>query len=58
VASGVPAYLAKAYIYQFDRDGDGMMENEGSPDQTYDIWSVSGVSAYTGGLCVASKRQC
>jgi hypothetical protein len=29
------ASLAKAYIDQFD--GDGMVENEGSPDQSYDI---------------------
>jgi non-lysosomal glucosylceramidase len=47
-------YIAMAYMHQFDRDGDGMVENEGIPDQTYDIWSVSGVSAYTGGLWVAA----
>jgi len=38
---------------KFDRDGDGMIENEGFPDQTYDAWSVKGVSAYTGGLWLA-----
>ncbi|KAG8086635.1 hypothetical protein GUJ93_ZPchr0010g7452 [Zizania palustris] len=49
-------YLAMAYMDQFDRDGDGMVENEGCPDQTYDLWSVSGVSAYTGGLWVAALQ--
>ena len=38
----------------FDRDGDGMIENDGFPDQTYDVWSVKGVSAYTGGLWLAA----
>ncbi|XP_062192980.1 uncharacterized protein LOC133896401 isoform X2 [Phragmites australis] len=49
-------YMAMAYMDQFDRDRDGMVENEGIPDQTYDIWSVSGVSAYTGGLWVAALQ--
>ncbi|KAF7102149.1 hypothetical protein CFC21_103329 [Triticum aestivum] len=49
-------YLAMAYMDQFDRDGDGMVENEGRPDQTFDLWSVSGVSAYTGGLWVAALQ--
>ncbi|RLN05437.1 non-lysosomal glucosylceramidase-like [Panicum miliaceum] len=49
-------YTAMAYMDQFDRDRDGMIENEGIPDQTYDIWSVSGVSAYTGGLWVAALQ--
>ncbi|XP_021730071.1 non-lysosomal glucosylceramidase-like [Chenopodium quinoa] len=47
-------YVAMAYIDQFDKDGDGMIENDGFPDQTYDTWSVSGVSAYCGGLWVAA----
>ncbi|KAE9446826.1 hypothetical protein C3L33_21281, partial [Rhododendron williamsianum] len=37
-------------------DGDGMIENDGFPDQTYDTWSVSGVSAYCGGLWVAALQ--
>ncbi|KAL5993276.1 hypothetical protein ACLOJK_014200 [Asimina triloba] len=49
-------YVAMAYMEQFDKDGDGMIENEGFPDQTYDAWSVSGVSAYTGGLWVAALQ--
>jgi non-lysosomal glucosylceramidase len=38
---------------RFDRDGDGLIENDGVPDQTYDVWSVKGPSAYTGGLWLA-----
>ncbi|XP_022762707.1 non-lysosomal glucosylceramidase-like isoform X4 [Durio zibethinus] len=49
-------YVAMAYMDQFDKDGDGMIENEGFPDQTYDTWSVSGVSAYSGGLWVAALQ--
>ncbi|KAF8668453.1 hypothetical protein HU200_052269 [Digitaria exilis] len=56
-ASTWPAvYMAMAYMDQFDTDRDGMIENEGIPDQTYDIWSVSGVSAYTGGIWVAALQ--
>eukprot|EP01116_Phalansterium_solitarium_P013610 TRINITY_DN31003_c0_g1_i1.p1 TRINITY_DN31003_c0_g1~~TRINITY_DN31003_c0_g1_i1.p1 ORF type:complete len:883 (-),score=23.37 TRINITY_DN31003_c0_g1_i1:80-2728(-) len=42
------------YAKQFDTDGDGIIENEGFPDQTYDTWSVKGCSAYSGGLWLAS----
>lgn len=49
-------YLAMAYMDQFDKDRDGMIENEGFPDQTYDVWEVTGVSAYTGGLWVAALQ--
>ena len=38
---------------RFDTDMDGLIENSGFPDQTYDTWSVSGPSAYTGGLWLA-----
>ncbi|OWM79312.1 hypothetical protein CDL15_Pgr003485 [Punica granatum] len=49
-------YVAMAYMDQFDRDGDGMIENDGFPDQTYDTWSVTGVSAYSGGLWTAALQ--
>ncbi|KAJ4838985.1 hypothetical protein Tsubulata_017390 [Turnera subulata] len=49
-------YVAMAYMDQFDKDGDGMIENEGFPDQTYDTWSVSGLSAYCGGLWAAALQ--
>ena len=39
-----------------DRDGDGLIENEGQPDQTYDTWPMFGPSAYCGGLWLAALR--
>lgn len=43
-----------ASMDKYDRDSDGLIENDGFPDQTYDIWTVTGASAYTGGLWVAA----
>jgi non-lysosomal glucosylceramidase len=37
----------------FDRDSDGLIENDGYPDQTYDAWTATGPSAYSGGLWLA-----
>ena len=45
-----------AYLKQFDTNGDGIPENQGYPDQTYDEWVVRGESAYCGGLWLASLR--
>lgn len=42
------------HALQFDKDGDGMIENEGFPDQTYDIWTATGVHSYCGGLWVSA----
>lgn len=39
---------------KFDLDGDGLIENSGYADQTYDGWAVTGPSAYCGGLWLAS----
>ncbi|CAK9180469.1 unnamed protein product [Ilex paraguariensis] len=49
-------YIAMAYMEQFDKNSDGMIENEGYPDQTYDAWTVNGVSTYCGGLYVAALQ--
>ncbi|XP_037298095.1 non-lysosomal glucosylceramidase isoform X2 [Manduca sexta] len=38
----------------WDRDGDGLIENGGFPDQTFDAWVMTGPSAYCGGLWVAA----
>ncbi|GAB5034529.1 non-lysosomal glucosylceramidase [Nannochloropsis oceanica] len=46
--------VMEAALAAFDLDGDGLIENSGFPDQTYDIWTVEGPSAYTGGLWVAA----
>ncbi|XP_073242353.1 non-lysosomal glucosylceramidase-like isoform X1 [Porites lutea] len=40
----------------YDTDGDGLIENSGFADQTYDAWPVTGPSAYCGGLWLASLR--
>lgn len=39
-----------------DHDNDGLIDSEGFPDQTYDAWSVTGASAYCGGLHVATLQ--
>lgn len=46
--------MAMAYASRFDRNNDGLIENDGEPDQTYDTWPVVGASAYTGGLWLAA----
>lgn len=42
------------YLKEFDRDQDGIPENSGAPDQTFDDWRLQGVSAYCGGLWIAA----
>ncbi|KAF2897843.1 hypothetical protein ILUMI_08327 [Ignelater luminosus] len=39
---------------KFDTDSDGLIENSGKPDQTYDTWVMTGASAYCGGLWLAA----
>ncbi len=43
-----------AYLKEFDQDGDGIPENSGAPDQTFDDWRLQGISAYCGGLWIAA----
>jgi non-lysosomal glucosylceramidase len=43
-----------AYLKAFDLDGDGIPENSGAPDQTFDDWQLQGISAYCGGLWIAA----
>ncbi|NJO73619.1 MAG: bile acid beta-glucosidase [Leptolyngbyaceae cyanobacterium RM1_406_9] len=45
---------AIAYLKTFDLDNDGIPENSGAPDQTFDDWRLQGVSAYCGGLWIAA----
>jgi non-lysosomal glucosylceramidase len=42
------------YLHGFDRDGDGLPEHDGVPDQTYDTWPMTGASAYGGSLWLAA----
>lgn len=42
------------YMMSFDLDHDGMIENSGFPDQTYDIWIAKGIHAYCGGLWISA----
>ncbi|MER3493800.1 MAG: bile acid beta-glucosidase [Mastigocladus sp. ERB_26_2] len=42
------------YLKTFDIDNDGIPENSGAPDQTFDDWRLQGVSAYCGGLWLAA----
>jgi non-lysosomal glucosylceramidase len=44
------------YLKQFDQDNDGIPENSGAPDQTFDDWRLQGVSAYCGGLWLAALQ--
>ncbi|XP_052099238.1 non-lysosomal glucosylceramidase-like isoform X1 [Mytilus californianus] len=42
---------------QWDTDGDGLIENGGYADQTFDAWTMTGVSAYCGGLWLAALKM-
>ena len=42
------------HLQIFDRDGDGLIENEGIPDQTFDNIPMLGASSYCGGLWIAA----
>jgi non-lysosomal glucosylceramidase len=42
------------YLKTFDQDGDGIPENSGAPDQTFDDWQLKGISTYCGGLWLAA----
>jgi non-lysosomal glucosylceramidase len=47
---------AMDYLGRFDRDGDGLPEHDGQPDQTYDGWNMLGPGAYSGALWLAALR--
>ncbi len=42
------------YLKTFDQDEDGIPENSGAPDQTFDDWRLEGISAYCGGLWISA----
>ena len=39
---------------KWDKDGDGLIENEAKPDQTYDSWVMNGPSSYCNSLWIAA----
>jgi non-lysosomal glucosylceramidase len=47
---------AMEHLKQYDTDGDGLIENGGFPDQTYDDWTATGESAYSGSLYLAALK--
>ncbi len=47
---------AMQFLRQFDKNNDGLIENDGYPDQTYDNWTARGESAYSGSLYLAALR--
>ncbi len=50
-----PAVIASLdYLHKFDRNGNHLPDHAGLPDQTYDNWTMTGDSAYTGGLWIAA----
>ena len=64
-ATGDRAALAEAWpairvvlaaLAAHDRDGDGLPEHDGTPDQTYDFWPMRGPSAYGGSLWLGALR--
>jgi non-lysosomal glucosylceramidase len=50
-----PAVTASLdYLHKFDTNGNHLPDHAGLPDQTYDNWTMTGDSAYTGGLWIAA----
>ena len=55
LASCWPAAVqALKYLKEFDINNDGLPDNGGAPDQTFDDWALQGVSAYCGALWIAA----
>jgi len=48
------AVQALRYLKGFDGNEDGLPDNGGAPDQTFDDWPLKGVSAYCGALWIAA----
>uniref|UniRef100_A0A914WLT6 Glucosylceramidase n=1 Tax=Plectus sambesii TaxID=2011161 RepID=A0A914WLT6_9BILA len=67
IMNGDLAFLKQSYpsieriikdgLAHWDIDGDGLIENSGFPDQTYDIWVMKGSSAYCGSLWLAALQS-
>lgn len=35
-------YTVTMNLLRFDKDKDGLIENDATPDQTYDTWTMTG----------------
>ncbi|VDO77710.1 unnamed protein product [Heligmosomoides polygyrus] len=46
--------IVRNALNDWDHDDDGMIENSGAADQTYDVWKMTGTSAYCGSLWLAA----
>ncbi|KAL5005060.1 hypothetical protein ScPMuIL_018516 [Solemya velum] len=66
VITGNKEYLADMYplakavmdtAIQWDVDNDGIIENGGFADQTFDTWIMHGASAYCGGMWLAALKM-
>jgi non-lysosomal glucosylceramidase len=66
VVTGDEQYLQEMYplaktilkkSLRWDTDGDGVIDNAGFADQTYDAWIVTGASVYCGGMWLAALRM-
>ncbi|XP_074651855.1 non-lysosomal glucosylceramidase-like [Tubulanus polymorphus] len=45
------------FAKRWDTDNDGIIDNGGFADQTYDAWTVCGASSYCGGLWLAALKM-
>jgi non-lysosomal glucosylceramidase len=50
--------FAMEYLEIFEKDKNGMIENDGNSDYSYDMWPAKGVSAYCGGLWICALSAC
>lgn len=48
--------MALDFLKKFDDPDDGLPQNDGVPDQTYDNWPMRGTSAYCGSLWLAALK--
>ncbi|CAI4223446.1 unnamed protein product [Auanema sp. JU1783] len=47
-------FIVESALVEWDLDKDGMIENSGTADQTYDVWTMTGTSSYCGSLFLCS----
>ncbi|KAI0227691.1 Non-lysosomal glucosylceramidase [Lamellibrachia satsuma] len=51
------AKIVMEHSLRWDTDNDGIIDNAGFADQTYDAWTVTGASAYCGGMWLAALKM-